>query len=327
MLKVLAGPLDIVTHTCEAEPQHVILVPNRLVARVPFSGLPVSSDKLVLDTTILCFRPFSTWETVPLDIKGPYLGVSYWRDDDEFPLHFAESEVKACAKFCVKEGIESTLILRPDAKREGLPPSIDSTRYQPTSPDIMSACQKAQIVHLATHLRKDKNRDDLEDQSVIHLSGDDTLTHLNINKVEFDRPALVILSMCGSGQGDINKGVEDNYMFSRHFARAGATHMVVSIVQQLDDWGSAVIVPRMFKILLENPKLTAAEALHQAQLWFKNADPKGRLDNVIKWCKEEGMLVDERMMQVSRTRNQERKLTENQKASKAEIVGALVAYG
>jgi CHAT domain-containing protein len=132
---------------------------------------------------------------------------------------------------------------------------------------ILSSIPNNDIVHLATHATFGTNPDD----SFIRLGNTDIITLRELDKINFGRASLVVLSACQTAEGRTSQGLEI-LGFGYQLQRANVRASIASL-WSVNDGGTQILM-NAFYGALKTGQYTKVEALQEAQKALITSDFK-----------------------------------------------------
>ncbi|GAA2208800.1 hypothetical protein GCM10009850_042580 [Nonomuraea monospora] len=238
-----------------ADDGHLIVVPHRSLALLPFHALPWRGKVLGernhvshLPSAALLARPEAA--RAP-DLNGPALLVgnpAYSPQRGLHPLGGSATEVAAIAGMLS----DAKLLTGDDATEQA----------------VRARAPGCHILHLATHGLVDELA---PHGSYLALAGDDRLTVGDLMGLDLGAD-LVVLSACHTGKGTATAG-GDIVGLVRAAVTAGARHVVVSL-WPADDQAAALLMTEMYRGLAEGDGVT--RALTSARRWVRTLDEDAR---------------------------------------------------
>jgi CHAT domain-containing protein/tetratricopeptide (TPR) repeat protein len=205
--------------------RRVIVVPDGLLSSVPFAALQSpATGRLMVEDHELQMAPSLT--LLRLALERPDSGPAPRRV-------FAVGSPAASA----------ALPPLPGARREVEQISALYGKNQPALPDQYSVTafldnvRRSDVVHFAGHAVEDR---DFPDRSYLAMPGSARLTAAEIQKSDFGRVRLLVLSACSTAEGAVERG-EGVLSLTRPFLAAGV-EQVLATVSAVDDGVAPLLV-------------------------------------------------------------------------------------
>ena len=247
--------------------RRLIIVPHRLLHRVPFAALrnPETGRYLVEEHTLSVAPSLSTLAIVSERTSRSRSDVLVMGDPKNprvSSLAGARQEARTVAGLLAGEALLGNGTLLGDGALLGSAASESAVR---TNVD------RIRLLHLAAHGQYDRSS---PRNSRIYLSADDehdgTLEAREIwDQLDFGGTELVVLSGCETGLADVTRG-DDALGLTYAFLVAGS-RTVISTLWPVDDIASSELMTAFYRGYLEEGK-PAAEALRAAQLEILERD-------------------------------------------------------
>ena len=241
------------------EPE-IIIVPDRVLCKVPFSAFKDENDKYLAETYRIRIVPSLTTlrliqespedyhsQTDVLIVGEPKVGVVYYKGRREklCPLPGAKEEAEMIARL-----LEVQPLLGEDATKEA----------------VLQRIRSVGLIHFAAH--GDAERGEIALAAPLSFEGIPSEEHYLLTMAEISqvrlRAKLVVLSCSHSARGQIRS--EGVVGIARAFLGSGA-RSVLAALWALEDLTTKQFMRRFYEHLVRGE--SASESLHQTMKWMR----------------------------------------------------------